>query len=217
MKSILVSTFILSFTIGNSQTNSEVEELVNANTCDSAKKSLITSAPIESEFQSPAHIALSYFPELANTQIKFRKARISTTLNTRPTIGSLLFKSKSNRKYIIRINDRKQDSSILFYKVPYKAQVGIIGHEYAHILDYSQKNIFQILGRLFSYASKSRKSEFEREIDMLTIEKGLGNELYEWSNYILNESDASKEYKKFKRKTYLTPKEILEEMKKTEH
>jgi len=163
-------------------------------------------------YELPALMAISYFPELSNSHIEFKKARISTTLNSRPKIWSLLFHSKENRKYIIRINTRKKDSSIHFDAVPFKAKVGIMGHEYAHILDYSQKNFFQIIGRLFSYASKKRKIEFEHEIDMLTIEKGLGKELYEWSYYILNDSNATNDYKEFKRETYLTPKEILEEI-----
>ena len=45
--------------------------------------------------------AMSYFPELNDTRIEFKEAKIPTTLNTRPTILSV-FAKKENRKYMDR-------------------------------------------------------------------------------------------------------------------
>jgi hypothetical protein len=52
--------------------------------------------------------------------------------------------------------------------------------------------------------------DLERNTDMLVIKKGLAHQLYAFSNYVLNKSSASVQYKEFKRKNYLLPEEILD-------
>ena len=44
----------------------------------------------------------------------------------------------------------------------------------------------------------------------MTIKRGLGWQLYNWSFYVLYESDAKLEYKEFKKTIYLEPEEISE-------
>jgi len=112
-----------------------------------------------------------------------------------------------NKKYIIRINS-KLTHPILLRNVPFNASIGLLGHEFAHILDYRRKNFFGIFKRGIDYTSKRRKADFEKEVDIITIEKGLGWQLYDWSYFVLNQSMASEKYKAFKRLTYLTPEEI---------
>ena len=75
--------------------------------------------------------------------------------------------------------------------------------------------MFGVIGRGISYASKKSKATFEKEIDLKTIERGLGWQLYAWSNFVLNESTADINYKKFKKETYMTPESILEIIKST--
>src|SRR6187455_3453544 len=56
--------------------------------------------------------ALSYFPELAKTKIKFRlKKSTGGIIATQPTIGSLLRRS-SKRTYIVIINDSTEGRKI---------------------------------------------------------------------------------------------------------
>lgn len=153
--------------------------------------------------------ALTYFPELEGKHVEFRFTKISTTLNARPTIGSLLFQPKLHRKYIVRINTNTIDSMVTLNEVPFNAQIGLFGHELCHFVDYQERDLFQVISRLFSYTSKRKKAIFEKEIDTKTIERGLGWELYDWSSFVLNDSDASETYKAFKRRTYLTPEEIV--------
>jgi hypothetical protein len=167
---------------------------------------LIQDVPIELE--TAIYFSISHYPELQNNPIRFKHARIKTTFNARPTVGSLLFKRKENRHYIVRINSSINDSIICFYKIPEFAKKGVIGHEFAHFADYETRNLWQVLGRAFSYLSKKRKADFEKSIDTETIKRGLGNELYAWCNYVLYESNATVDYKNFKRRTYLTPEEI---------
>jgi len=166
----------------------------------------VYNVPIELE--SAVYSSLSYYPELQNNSIRFKQTRISTTLNARPTFGSLLFRRKENRKYVVRINSTIADSVISVYQLSEEAKKGILGHEFAHFADYETLNFWQILGRAFSYLSKTRKANYEKAIDVETIKRGLRSELYAWSYYVLYESNATVAYKNFKRETYLTPELI---------
>ncbi|TLX76945.1 hypothetical protein E9993_04475 [Labilibacter sediminis] len=162
------------------------------------------------EFSKPVYHALSYYPELKQTHIKFKYKKIGTTLNARPTIGSLFFRKKENRRYVIRINKTKADSVINFSDVPYNAQVGVLGHEFAHFIDYSQKGIWGVFKRLLSYTNKKGKEKFEKEIDQLTIDRGLGWQLHQWADLVLNDEKVNAKYKKLKQEIYLTPSCIEE-------
>jgi len=164
---------------------------------------------VPTELETAVYSSLSHYPELQNNPIRFKQARISTTLNARPTLGSLLFSRKENRKYVVRINSTMADSIISVYQLSETAKKGILGHEFAHFADYETRNFWQVLGRALSYLSKKRKAAFEKAIDTATIERGLGPELYAWSYFVLYESNATVEYKNFKRQTYLSPDAIL--------
>ena len=157
--------------------------------------------------------ALSYFPELKNTTIRFKKANIKTSLNAQPTIISLLFRRKSKRKYIIRYADNDDSTKVLFKNASFNAQVGVLAHELNHVTDFSSKNLFGVIGRGFSYASKTKKAQFEKHIDQMTIELGLGWQLYAWAVFILDGDTATEEYKEFKREIYLEPEEIKSALK----
>jgi len=100
------------------------------------------------------------------------------------------------------------DSVILLSTVPFNARVGLFGHELAHFADYNSRSFFGVLGRMFAYSNKKGKEKFEKEIDSLTIERGLGWQLYDWSDFVLNHSNGSVSYKEFKRQIYLEPEEI---------
>lgn len=181
---------------------------LSQSTFDSLKSEFPLVQDVPNELETAVYSSLSHYPELQNNPIRFKQARISTTLNARPTLGSLLFRRKENRRYVVRINSTMADSIISVYHLSETAKKGIIGHEFAHFADYETRNFWQVLGRAFSYLSKSRKARFEKTIDTATIKRGLGHELYAWSYYVLYESNATAAYKNFKRETYLTPEEI---------
>jgi hypothetical protein len=154
-------------------------------------------------------IALSFFPELSGRKIIFKGKEIKTTLNARPTISSLLFSKKSNRTYVIRINTNKSDSIISLSDIPFNAKIGLFAHEFSHFSDYQSRSLFGIIARGISYSSKKTKATFEKEIDLNTINRGLGWQLFDWSNYVQNESNATFKYKEFKMNIYLSPEDIL--------
>ncbi len=197
--------------IAFSQTNSQLEIMDSstyASKLDSFKLKFSKNKTVIKEYELATYIALSYYPELSATRISFKKAKIKTTLNARPSLGSLLFRSRKDRNYVIRINNTVKDSIIDFKNIPFNAKVGLLGHEFGHISDYKDKTIFQVMKRLFAYSSKKSKAKFEKEIDLITIKKGLGWQLHAWANYVLNESNASTKYKVFKKEIYLTPEQI---------
>ncbi len=159
------------------------------------------------EFLEPTLIALSYYPELKSTKIEFKFSKEATTMAARPKPSSMFWK----RKYLVVINNKEEFEGIHLDDVPFNAQIGIIGHELAHIADYQNHNFFGVAGILFRYSSKRRKPLFEKEIDLATIERGLGWQLYDWAQYSLSpEGGASEEYREFKRSHYLTAEQIEE-------
>jgi hypothetical protein len=137
-------------------------------------------------------------------------------MNARPTLGSLLFRKKEKYAFIVRINSIKKDSVISIQDTPFNAKIGILGHEFCHFIDYLEGGFFRVVKRGFDYTNSKKKSEFEKEIDKKTIERGLGWLMYDWELYVQEGSNASVEYKKFKRETYMTPQEILDYIKKTQ-
>lgn len=162
------------------------------------------------ELELPLSITLDHFPDLHAKKILIKERRINTTMNARPTFGSLLFAKRINRTYVVRINTSSKDSVIRLAEIPFNAKIGLFAHEFTHFTDYQSLSFFGVLGRGFSYLSKKSKAKFEKEIDQKTIERGLGWQLYDWSDYVLNRSNASTGYKEFKSETYMTPNEIKE-------
>lgn len=62
--------------------------------------------------------------------------------------------------------------------------------------------------------TKKNRIKIERKTDVSTIEHGLGFQLYNFVDYVLNQSSANSEYKDFKRLNYLHLSEILEIIKR---
>lgn len=211
LKKTLTIVFIFLLAVANGQTALQIRSIDSLNylqKVDSLNLIHMESKDIIPEYKLVTLLALSYYPELADTRIVFKRSKINTTLNARPTTFSLIFRSRKKRKYVIRINKQQKDSVIYFDHVPFNARIGLLGHEFAHLEDYNNRNFGQIISRLMAYSNKKSKAQFEKEIDQLTIKKGLGWQLYDWSDYVLNKSNAYASYKNFKRMTYLTPEAI---------
>ena len=102
-----------------------------------------------------------------------------------------------------------------FLDLPKEGQVGILGHELAHILDYETKSFGQLLVTGCFYINAHSIRNYERGIDRVTVERGLGEKLHDAYQYILEESQASLKYKEFKKFTYLEPSEILEHVRES--
>ena len=190
----------------------EIDSAFYAGKIEDLRKEVGFKKEIPSQYVLSVYIALSYFPELDSTRIVFKHKKIKTTLNTRPTIWSLFFRKRENRKFIIRINSLEKDSLVLFDPVPFNAKIGLLGHEFSHIIDYQNKSISGVFKRGWSYRNKKTKELFEKEIDSITVSRGLGWQLYDWSVYVQEKSAAKQAYKTFKKDIYLEPDEIIKLM-----
>lgn len=129
--------------------------------------------------------ALSYFPELINSKIEFRIIKSNKgIISSRPEFSSVL-KSNKNRRYFVFINDTSADRLLpSFLNGPVNGQVGILGHELCHVVYYSHRSGIGLLGLGAAYLSRNFVDGFENKTDSMDIERGLGNQLISWVNYL---------------------------------
>lgn len=164
------------------------------------------------EIEVPTIIALTFYPELRNVSVRFEYKKIGTTMCTRPDVQSIF---RKERAYVIYINpDVSETGGVSLKELNLIQSIGLIAHELAHIVDFEKRNNFAVIkcGILYSF-SPNYHIKLERATDEMVINKGLGKELYEFTNYVVNTSQASEKYKAFKKKNYLLPEEIKQRMK----
>jgi hypothetical protein len=140
---------------------------------------------IPAGYEKQVLYALSYFPELKHTKIRFKiKKGGRGIIATRPTIGSLLRRS-SKRTYIVVIADSTNRSSFpAFSKSDVNGQVGILGHEFCHIVYFNNSTGVDLLGLAVSHISRRYMDRFEYKTDSMDIERGLGYQLIAWNEYL---------------------------------
>jgi hypothetical protein len=165
------------------------------------------------EFELQSLIALSYYPELKDVTITFQYHDIKTTMEVRPEYTSA-FKNH-NRKYIIFIdNDTHNNEGVLLRDVSFNAQIGVIGHELAHIMDFEKRSVKSLLLLAVDYVTLKKHARYERSIDEYAIKRGLGWQELEFADFMQNKSKATARYKRFKQINYLSSSEIEEEIAK---
>jgi hypothetical protein len=158
------------------------------------------------------YVALRHYPELKNVHMKVDLKKISATMMAQPTIG-FLFHKQENRHYQIFVNKTQANNGMYYKDLTFNSQVGWIGHEFAHILDYTQKTNKQLLVFISKYiSSKKELKKTECEADRVAIRHGLGKQLLEGTNYFYNNKRISKAYREKKRSYYLSPEQIEIEM-----
>ncbi|MBF2709593.1 hypothetical protein [Flavobacterium soyangense] len=138
---------------------------------------------LSTKYENQMLIALSYFPELKDTKIKFRIKNSTTPLTTRPTLYSM-FRSAKKRTYIITISEKstKYLDTILLKKLNYNAQIGVLGHELCHVSDYLNKGFSKMWNVVvIEIFSKRAVDKFEFNTDLNCINHGLGYQLLDWS------------------------------------
>ena len=176
---------------------------------DSLKSAFINIEDLPENYELAFYTALSFYPELQEAKIKVKECNIKTTLNMRPTLFSVIFNKRDNRQYVLRINKSNKEGNVVLPDVPYQASIGLFGHEFAHVVDYSSVNAAGIFTRGIWYMFSDSRMVFEHSIDQMTIDRGLGWQLYEWSHFVLNSDKTTPEYKHLKRTRYLTPDQII--------
>jgi hypothetical protein len=190
------------------RTRTFVREEFSAERVDSLRAQMGPRIVLPQGYELPALIAFSYYPQLCTLDVKFAVGKINTTMQCQPRFGSLV--GKEGRVYEILINDDSTFGGVLLQDVPFNAQIGVIGHELAHIVDYEAHSSLGIAGIGLDYLSEKGKTRIEHSVDSITVRAGLGWQLYDWAYFVLEQSKASPAYKAFKRKVYLQPKQIAD-------
>lgn len=167
---------------------------------------------LAADFELPALVALNYYPELENTRIRFQQKNIKTTMQSVPR-ADFLFRKKANRVYKISIdNEVRNKKGLLLKDVPFNAQIGVIGHELAHVVDYNSKTKMGIVFFGIGYLFHKNRRQAENRVDEITIEHGLGYQVKDFSDFVLNNAELNERYLKYKRKFYYSPNQLMQVM-----
>lgn len=174
---------------------------------------------ISGDFSAQFYEAISYFPELKNTRIRVKiKKGNSGIISARPTWTGI-FRKSSKRSYLVIIGDSSGSRVPVFmYRhSPFAGQVGIMGHELVHVVNFSRMNTFQLLGVGISHVSTGYMDRFENKTDSLTIVRGLGEQLIVWNVYLrrafgIPDNGPDPFFSKTGRERYMSPARIREVM-----
>ncbi len=152
---------------------------------DAVKQQYSYRKQIPAEIKESVLQALSYYPELKNVRIKFVIKKQYSTLTTRPSAISMLM-PKGHRKYVITISDKTIPAltPLLFQNLPADAQIGVIGHELAHVADFANDSFAESIMKAAGHFSSSYLDKMEFNTDKICIEHGMGSYLDQWSSYI---------------------------------
>ncbi len=172
----------------------------------SANKSL------DEDFALQSLVALSYFPELEKHDIRFQQKNIKTTMQSLPRTD-FICRKKINRVYKISIDNKVRNKKGLLLKdVPFNAQIGVIGHELAHVVDYDSRTAAGIVLLGVKYLFHGKRRQIENRVDELTIKHGLGTQVKDFSGFVLNHEEINERYLKYKRKFYYNPNQLMQLM-----
>jgi hypothetical protein len=166
---------------------------------------------IPEEYKLPILVALSHYPELVDIPIEFITFPIDATMMAQPR-SKTMFKGKKNRTYIIFINNCRENTGFLPSELSFNQLVGVLGHELGHISYYSRRTAFDLLVDGFGYYFTDYRRDFEAGTDMLAVDHGLGWQLLDFTDFIMNKATLSEQYEKKKQRIYLTEKDIYREL-----
>ena len=172
---------------------------------------------IPKQYKLQCLLALSHYPELRETPIDFevRPAFVPLYSWPRPVSVALPW---VKRKFMVVISTDSQPffDAILFDRLPFKDQVGIIGHELAHTVYYQNRSSLQTVFAALKYQFNRRfQNQLEREADQIGIAHGLGYQLYDYAIFVRKAFGMSMEaIEQEEGSNYLSPHEIIREMEK---
>jgi hypothetical protein len=152
---------------------------------------------IPTKYMKDVVLALSFFPELADSRIVFKYKNIKGTMNARPDIFNF-FRHSSNRRYLLIINTNEgKFRGVYLDSISVNARVGWFGHELAHIYTYYLMNNYQTLLFSVRYMTSPRfVKKTERYTNSIAIDHGLAFAIYEGEKYLLMDMFVQEYYKK---------------------
>jgi len=135
-------------------------------------------------FELQTLVALSYFPELKNSRIEFKVKPAYSLLQTRPVPHGIF--SRGTRHYTITISDSSywKLQPIRLDPMNFNAQVGVLGHELSHVVDFSRRSLLSLVASGIGHLSSRYIDRFEYNTDSICIAHGLGYQLLAWSVFV---------------------------------
>jgi len=160
-------------------------------------------------YELQALLALSHYPELKDTRIRFVVDNVDIPLSSRPHWASM-YRSAGKRTYLVVIDSQREGNrrELLLEYQPFNAQTGIIGHELAHTVYYLDRSFFGILGDALCQLSRCRV-DFERETDKRTVDYGLGWQRYDHSVFLRSSFGIDPNAEPNPGSAYMGPRELL--------
>jgi len=163
------------------------------------------------------YVALSHFPELHQKKISLKLKSIKSTMQAQPS-PNFIVKRKIKRGYSIFVNNNPEITGLNYEELSFNGLVGWIGHEFAHLIDYSSMNNRELLSFITSYVFNNRTMRrTERNADRETIKRGLGIQLLDGVAFFEKNKKVSKRYRKRKQKNYLSEEEIIVDINRNCH
>ncbi|WP_207421054.1 hypothetical protein [Desertivirga brevis] len=170
--------------------------------------------------ERPVLIALSYYPELEDTHIKFVfKKRINGSVMQAQPLPISIIKRRENREYQINISSMLKlvSSATPIHQLPDNIMIGWIGHELGHIMDYEQRSKFGLIKFGIGYLlSSGYRRQGETNADTYAVNHGLADYIIATKRFILEHAELPKEYKEKIARLYLSPDDIVEQVRKLE-
>ena len=162
-----------------------ISEAANKETAIDSLKEFGNNKVIPPQYEKPILTALSYFPELKKVHIVFQIKKAYTPVSTKPNFAGV-FKRKDHRTYIITISNQTIDTlkPLLLQNLTFEQQVGVIGHELSHVVDFNSKNFPQTLGVGIGHISNRYLDKMEFNTDRICIQHGLGKYLLVYSKHV---------------------------------
>ncbi len=163
------------------------------------------------------YVALSHYPELHYKKISLKLKSINSTMQAQPS-PNFIVKRKIKRGYSIFVNNNSDLTGLDYTELSFNGLVGWIGHEFAHLIDYSSMNNRELLGFITAYIfDKRTMRRTERNADRETIKRGLGIQLLDGVAFFEKNKKVSKRYRKRKQKNYLSEEEIIVDINRNCH
>ncbi len=169
---------------------------------------------IPQELKSEILEALSYYPELENTQIDFIFCDNikGSVMQAQPKVKTMWFRNKNKRGYKVKISRHLHlsDREMKVEDVPYNVLIGWLGHELGHVMDYRNRSNFAMACFGVNYVcSKRFLRKAERNADKYAISHGLSENIIETKHFILDHAKFPKAYKEKIRNLYMSPEDVI--------
>ncbi len=185
----------------NSQNNALIEDDYRPQ-IDDFRSEFSTNKTIPADVELAALVALSYFPELRHIPIEFVYVEQREFLITKP--GKIMARRKKRGYRILMTNNDDPAGGMVIDRIAFNALVGVIGHELAHIVDYTKKSAYSTAMTGFRYStSKKYRQKLERATDIATVDHGLGYQLFRIRIFFPEEKSKAQA-------SYLNREEILD-------